>query len=456
MNLNLYTKIQRDIILSMYHFPEQIPNILERVLIDNFINPIYQNLFIAISNIYSTKTEISTLNIWNEYKQLPKSDPHFEDLDFLIELPEETVETLIPLLIENHVVYKAEQLLQQSIEELNFENPVDVFETIHGELNRYTERLITKKITNEEKLSLLKETILTKTEEDYISTPYPSLNKYLKGGFKGGELITIGGRTGKGKTVLSTNIMMEACRNNKRVVYFSLEMSENELLKRLIACHGNIMLNNLDSSNERPDWVINKIGDTIEEIKKWKYTIEDSSDVTIGKIKGVCNKLKQTDGLDLVVVDYLQLLSTKGMKTTNRAEQVSEFSRSMKILARELNVPIIILVQLNRETKEESEDRLPSKADIKESSSIAADSDIVIIIHRKNRDDSDDPKATMILDKNRRGPADKFISLRCVLEKNIFQDLKEGIEETSENTQGFGNIEDIKETIEDDFDDLFG
>lgn len=119
----------------------------------------------------------------------------------------------------------------------------------------------------------------------------------------------------------------------------------------------------------------------------------------------------------------------------------------------------MILVQLNREQKGDDEERIPSKADIRESAAIAADSDVIIIIHRKYRDDSADPKALLILDKNRGGPSDRMIQVRCVLEKNIFQDVKgnqsnDSVSESDDSSSDeWGQVEDLVDDSQDTSDD---
>lgn len=226
-------------------------------------------------------------------------------------------------------------------------------------------------------------------------------------------------------TVVATQAASTACALGKSVLFFSLEMSSEQLIKRIAACHGNIMLSLLRPRDDRDNDTKNKISDVMDEISKWKLKIIDSPDVTMEKIRSISQQTAQSeDGLDMIIIDYLQLISTKGSYNRNRQETVAEISRGCKMMAKELGVPVMVLVQLNREMKGEDPDRLPGKEDIRESAAIAADSDIVLIIHRKSKDDSTDPKALFILDKNREGASDKKFLMRCVLEKNIFQDLK--------------------------------
>ena len=180
-------------------------------------------------------------------------------------------------------------------------------------------------------------------------------------------------------------------------------------------------------------------------------------------INAICQQKAQSSiGVDLIIIDYLGLISTKGMRKSNRQEIVAEISRGCKLLSRKVGCSVMVLAQLNRESKDDAEDRIPTKADIKESGAIASDSDVVLVIHRKTNDDSTDPKGLIILDKHRGGPSDKKIQVRCVLEKNIFQDIKGSVEEeSSENTNNdttseWANPNDVVESdFSDNFDDDF-
>lgn len=268
-------------------------------------------------------------------------------------------------------------------------------------------------------------------------------------------------------TVVATQCAATACALGKSVLFFSLEMSGEQLIKRIAACYGNIMLSLLKPRNDRDEDTKQKISEVMDEISNWKLKIVDEPDVTMEKIRSISQQTAQSEnGLDMIIIDYLQLISTKGSYNRNRQETVAEISRGCKMMAKELGVPVMVLVQLNRELKGEAPDRLPGKEDIRESAAIAADSDIVLIIHRKNKDDSTDPKALFILDKNREGASDKKFLMRCVLEKNIFQDLKKeaaslnesdffGSQENGESEDkkevkkepptDFGNVQDVKD-----------
>ena len=162
-------------------------------------------------------------------------------------------------------------------------------------------------------------------------------------------------------------------------------------------------------------------------IEESKLFIEEDPRVTVETIKRKSIEIAQSDnGLDFVVIDYLQLIQNEGKKS--RQEAVAEVSRNMKILAKELNVPVMVLVQLNREKKEDDgSENMPKMYEIRESGAIAQDSNIVILIHRDLDKDEEavDKKATFIIAKNRQGQANKFISVRSRLDCSLFIDDNE-------------------------------
>lgn len=364
-----------------------------------------------------------------------------------------TSKNLAELLRKRAIVHKFSQLAQQAIEDINITtDETNLMGSLSDEIQQLNIELSPPpEKTPEEELEDYKSYVLQEEDEkeESIPSPYPTLNNYISGGFRKEQLITVGARTGVGKTVVATNCTAAACKAGKSVIFFSLEMSKQELYKRLVSSESQIPMSVIRPRSDRDKETIEKITQAFEDIKSnWKLKIVDETDMTIEKIKAEAAKQKQTpEGLDMVVIDYLQLISVRGGRS--RQEEVAEISRSCKMMAKQLQVPVMILVQLNRETKDD-EDRLPSKADIRESAAIAADSDIILIIHRKYRDESTTPKATFVLDKNRGGPADKHFNVSAVLAKNLFIDDTE--QET--NTADFGKKEDLKtpETVVDDND----
>lgn len=458
ISLLLYEATQEDIA-----FPKMLATISNIIEAEDFSDPKFKSFYeILIENDWNEgfldKAKIALLLENKGFKFLDTDEPLLYPIETL------DIRSLAELLKKRSVTEKFTQLTKKTVEDITHTNSeIDLLGEYTKEIEKLTVKLApppektTTEIISEFENYALSEADL---EEVVIPSPYPTLNKYTSGGFKPEQLITVGARTGVGKTVVATNCTSEACRNGKSVLFFSLEMSSPELIKRLVATEADVPLSVIKPRSDRDEETKSKLQKAFDVIKKWKIDIVDDADMTIEKIKAkAAEKAQSEDGLDMIVIDYLQLISARGGRS--RQEEVAEISRSCKMMAKQLKVPVMVLVQLNRETKDD-EDRLPSKADIRESAAIAADSDIILIIDRKYRSESTSPKATFILDKNRGGPADKHFQVSAVLAKNMFID--EPKEES--NTQGFGKEEDVKsetslieasktEDNSDDFDDLF-
>lgn len=440
-----YEKLQELLIKALIAQPTIIPRISEEITLDDFENSKYKEFYSAILELHSEEKRISPAEIVEIF--IKRNIPFLqEDILMFSNPPTDAPTTLARLLKKESVSSKAVYKLTETISSLKEgSDTIELLGTLTDEASRLSARLIDNNtVSFSEQVSSELEKYLSDEEVDNIAiaTPYETLNNYLSGGFKAEQLITVGARTGVGKTVVATNCAAKACSEGKSVLFFSLEMSSAELIKRLVACHGNILINQLGTYPGKTQELKDRISRATNEVSQWKLDIRDDTEVTMDHIRSISQqKAQSTDGLDMIIIDYLQLISIKSGRGRSRQEEVAEISRTCKMLAKQLKVPVMVLVQLNRETKD-NEEKFPSKADIRESAAIAADSDIILIIHRKYRDDSTDPKATFILDKNRGGPADKMFSVRCVLEKNIFQDLRvEESFETSSEDGSFASLE---------------
>lgn len=212
-----------------------------------------------------------------------------------------------------------------------------------------------------------------------ISTGFKYLDETTKG-FKKGELIVIAARPGMGKTAFALNAIIHTLKSNKAVAFISLEMSAEQLMLRLFAIEANIPLQKLIGVDLRDEeWhYLGKISTKIA--NEWKIFIEDGGNINISNLKSKIRRLKLKEpSLSLVVIDYLQIMSGIGNK--DRHLEIAEISRGLKNLARELEIPIIALSQLNR-MLESRDDRRPMLSDLRESGAIEQDADIVLFLYR--------------------------------------------------------------------------
>ena len=245
----------------------------------------------------------------------------------------------------------------------------------------------------------------------------------LTNGFHPGQMIIMAARPGVGKSTLALDVARNASVKHRLTsVIFSLEMSKTEITMRLLSAEAQIRLAHMRAgSMTEQDW--QKIVRRMSEISDAPLFIDDSPNMTMMEIRAKARRLKQRNDLKLIVVDYLQLMSS-GKKVESRQQEVSEFSRQMKLLAKELEVPVIAISQLNR-GPEQRTDKRPMLSDLRESGSLEQDADMVILVHRPDAFEAEDPRAgeaDLIIAKHRNGPT-MTISVAHQLHYSRFTDL---------------------------------
>lgn len=239
-----------------------------------------------------------------------------------------------------------------------------------------------------------------------IPTGFAALDQ-LTNGLHPGQMIVVAARPAMGKSTLALDFARAAAiKANQPTIFFSLEMGKSEIAMRLMSAEGAVPLQSMRKGMlDNRDWTT--IASTRGRINDAPLYIDDSPNMTLVEIRAKCRKLKQRVGLKMVVIDYLQLM-TSGKRVESRQQEVSEFSRALKLLAKELQVPVIALSQLNRGAEQRS-DKKPAISDLRESGSIEQDADIVILLHREAAYEKDSPRAgeaDLIVAKHRNGPTD--------------------------------------------------
>lgn len=229
----------------------------------------------------------------------------------------------------------------------------------------------------------------------------------LTNGLHPGQLIIIAARPALGKSTLALDFARSASiKHNVPSIFFSLEMGRSEIAMRLMSAEAAVPLQSMRKGTlDSRDWTT--IAATRGRINDAPLFIDDSPNMTLVEIRAKCRRLKQREGLKMVIIDYLQLM-TSGKKVESRQQEVSEFSRALKLLAKELQVPVIALSQLNRGAEQRS-DKKPALSDLRESGSLEQDADMVILLHREAAYEKDSPRAgeaDLIVAKHRNGPTD--------------------------------------------------
>lgn len=230
----------------------------------------------------------------------------------------------------------------------------------------------------------------------------------MTGGWQKSDLILIGARPGMGKTAFALNCALNAAREGKGVAVFTLEMADTQLMMRLLSAEGRVDSGKLrkgDLDDEERDRLM--LG--ARELYKLNLGIDETPGITILELRSRCRRFKKERGLDLIIIDYLQLMrGSVTKKYDSREHEISEVSRELKALAKELNVPIIALAQLNRGVEKRT-DRTPQISDLRESGSIEQDADIILMLYRDeyyNKDSDSTGVALLKLAKNRHGSTD--------------------------------------------------
>lgn len=229
----------------------------------------------------------------------------------------------------------------------------------------------------------------------------------LTNGLHGGQMIIVAARPAMGKSTLAVDFLRScSIKHGLPSILFSLEMGRREVQHRIMSAEARIALHHIRSSTMTDsDWV--RFGQRTPDVAAAPLIIDDNPNQTIMQIKARCRKLKQQGGLSLVVIDYLQLLSNgSSRRQENRQQEVSDMSRNVKLMAKELDVPVVVLAQLNR-GPEQRQDKKPTKSDLRESGSLEQDADMVILLHREDAYEPTSPRAgeaDLIVDKHRNGP----------------------------------------------------
>lgn len=261
-----------------------------------------------------------------------------------------------------------------------------------------------------------------------LSTGYIDLDS-MTAGLHRSELVVVGARPSVGKTNFSLNLVRNIITNSRDlspvVVFFSLEMPQVQLAERLLCCHALVDSHHMRTGRLAAD-EIQKLLDAGDELRRHRLYIDDTPSRSVIQIAATCRRIARKHhhdgGLSLVVIDYLQLIEPENRRDP-RQEQVAQISRRLKILAKELNVPVIALAQVNR-AAEDRQDHRPRLSDLRESGAIEADADTVMLLHRPGMYDREDEAAGRILEvliaKQRNGPTDD-VTLTCLKEFNRYE-----------------------------------
>ena len=259
-----------------------------------------------------------------------------------------------------------------------------------------------------ENIAMIDAAIQTQGQVVGLPTGFKRLDE-VTSGLHRSDLVIIAARPAMGKTAFVLNIAQNtAVKSGATVLIFSLEMSKAQLGQRLLAMESRVEMQKLKTGNiERNDW--DRINMALDSLSKTNLHIDDTPGISLLEMKNKCRRLKAEKGLDLVIIDYLQLMKGEGKASDSRQQEISNLSRYLKLLAREMDCPVLVLSQLSR-AAEQRQDHRPILSDLRDSGAIEQDADMVIFLYRDdyyNPDDSEKPGVCEVnIAKHRSGPTE--------------------------------------------------
>ena len=234
-----------------------------------------------------------------------------------------------------------------------------------------------------------------------VTTGFTDLDRYTSG-LQKSDLVIIAGRPSMGKTAFALDIALNAAKAGSTVCIFSLEMSREQLVRRMLCAESGIDMQSV-STGRLSDAELMRLAEALPVVSDTNIYIDDNASMGVAGIRSKARRLQSREGLDLIIIDYLQLMQTSG-KSDNRVGEISEITRTLKLLARELSIPIVLLSQLSR-GPETRNDHRPIMADLRESGAIEQDADIIMMLYRPAvYGESEDNDTEVILAKHRNGP----------------------------------------------------
>ena len=406
---------EQAIIGSMLTDRDAVISAIEILKEEDFYREDNKAIYTAILNLYNRAEPIDIITVKSELESMGKFE-QVGGLEYLAELPEKVPTTANAMkyikIVEEKSTLRRLIKTANEIIELGYSPTEDVEDIMEGAEKKIFNIMQEK---NQKGYAPIKDVLVesfTKLEELYnrkqhitgVPSGFTELD-YRTAGFHGSELILIAARPAMGKTAFALNIATNAAvKANVPVAVFSLEMSKEQLVNRILCSESMVDSNKVRTGKlEEDDWT--KLAGTIGPLSEAEIFIDDTPGINITEIRAKCRKLKLEKNIGMVVIDYLQLIQGSNKRGGSREQEISEISRSLKILAKELDVPVIALSQLSR-AAEQRPDHRPMLSDLRESGAIEQDADIVMFLYRDDYYNQDSEKkdiAEIIIAKHRGG-----------------------------------------------------
>lgn len=418
--------------------PERWDDVAEIISADDFYKPAHRKIFLAIQGLNKKNQAADLMTVSNYLNEKGELDS-LGGPTYLAEIMDQTpsafnIQSYSQIVRDKSILRQVVSVSQGFIERAfnpDFEEVTGFLDSVEQQIFQVSQSRGSQGLVD---ASELVKTSLEKIEELYaqklkvtgIPSGFLELDD-LTAGFQPGEFIIIAARPSMGKTAFSLNITMNAAlREKKKVAYFSVEMAKEQVMIRLLASAAKVRLGDL-RIGQIDDKAWPRLINTAAAVSETGLFIDDTSGISPFEVRAKARRLKATHGLDMIIIDYLQLMNMK-QKVESRQQEVSEISKLLKSIAKELKVPVIALAQLNRGVEGRS-DRRPMLSDLRESGSIEQDADVIMLLYREDYYDRENPEvkgnAEVIIGKQRNGPTDT-VKLRWMPEFGLFDNLVQG------------------------------
>lgn len=430
---------EKSVLGGIFLKPDIFGDVVEILHPNDFYKNGHKLIYEAMRDIYNSGTGIDPIVVVNKLKKNEKFDELVGEqllFDIISDVP------TAANIIEYAKIVKEKATLRRlgevgtKIVELAYEGYEEVdniLDKAEGMIFKISENVDSKDLVSlkdviAQEFVRLEKVYQNKGVATGISSGFSDFDQ-MTSGFHPSDLIILAARPAMGKTAFALNLALNAAMKSKKgVLLFSLEMSSSQLLQRLLSIEAGIGLQKIRNGFLDPDdW--GKLGLASMKLSNSEINIADLPNVNVLEIRAIARRLKAAGKLDMIIIDYLQLIKGNSTRGDNRQQEISEISRALKGIARELDIPIIALSQLSRATEQRA-DRRPMLSDLRESGAIEQDADMVMFLYRYdyyNEDSEDKGLTEVIIGKQRNGPVGT-IKLRFFHEYTRFENFTSRIE----------------------------
>lgn len=435
---------ERAIIVSMVTDNDLIAFAVEDLTSRDFASKSYGIIFDEIVKLWDNNEEITPVLLYEKIRSHKNDETtgniyptELYEEDFYTKLfqevqPLSSIKSLCKLVKEKSIQRKLISTCREIVQEAMDPELENVQELLEGSEQKVFE-IAQNKTTSDATLRQIAKNLMATIQEatkyeggiSGVRVGFRDLDD-ITAGFQKSDLIIIGARPSVGKSALALSMALNVVTKFKRrAAFFSLEMSKEQVYSRLISIHAGIPQDKIRKAALDGHWRDYMAAD--EELQKTGLIIKDKPALTIQNLRAECRRLKaEPGGLDIIFVDYLQLMTT-AEKTINRQEEIAKISRGLKIVAKELNIPVVALAQVNRDSEKAEKRRPPALYDIRESGAIEQDADIVCLLYRSKEyfpNESDENKYIIDIAKHRNGKTER-VAIEYEAEITKFYDRKD-------------------------------